>query len=462
MVKKIASLVAFLLIANHSFSQDCNCETEFNYIERFMEKNYAGFNDKKALMTDASYEKLVNEYRGYSKGPHAGEKCLLIISQFLDHFKDRHISVAVNFDPYKKDSLFISRREIIPISDERIAALRHSHTFEGIYNFHDSALYKIAVVKNITPLHDYIGVIINSNLPGWKRGMIKFEGKLVSDSLEKGVLYIINQKPKQEYFYFGKNFIGGDWQREGTTREKMNYSYVPVASKKLSNKTLYIKISSFSPSNAKNIDSVVRANHQLLKTMPYLVLDLRGNGGGGDFAYSPLVPYLYSEPFKMIGVSLLSTEENIKGWESFLTNDDLPEEQKNSTRRTIEELKDNKGKWVSTSDDAVISSYQKLPYPAKVVVLIDRNCASTTEQFLLFAHQSKKVILMGENTSGTLDYSNWLETPFKCMPYKLRYSSSRSRRLDHNQGIDNIGIKPDHHLSTQDNWIQKALSFLER
>jgi len=461
MIKKIALLFMLAFISTFSFAQTCSCETEFNYIENFMAKNYAGFNDKKALMTDAGYEKLVNEYRNYCKGPHSTEKCLLIISEFLDHFKDHHVSVGVNFDPYKKDSVFISKREIIPISDEKIAELRKSTTFEGIYNFHDTALYKIAVIKDKTPLHDYIGIIIKSSLPGWKRGMIKFEGKLTSDSLAKGVLYIINQMPKQEYFYFGGNFISGDWQREGTTREKLNYKYVPVASRKLSDKTLYIKISNFGPSNAKNIDSVMRVNEPLLKTMPNLVLDLRGNGGGADFAYGPLLPYVYTDPVKEIGVSLWSTEANINGWKKYLDDKDLPDENRKEITGIIQQLEANKGKWVSTSDDELISNYKKLPSPSKIVILIDKGCASTTEQFLLFARQSSKVIFMGQSTSGTLDYSNVVEAPFSCMPYTLRYSSSRSRRIDHNQGIDNTGLKPDHYLSQKDDWIQKSVDLLE-
>ena len=236
MTKKITLLFVLVFICSYSFAQSCNCETEFNYIESFMAKNYAGFKDKKAQMTDAGYEKLVNEYRAYSKEPHSTEKCLLIITQFLDHFKDHHVSVGINFDPYKKDSVFINQRQIIPISDEKIAELRKSTTFEGIYNFHDTAMYKIAVIKDKTPLHDYVGVIINSNLPGWKRGMIKFEGKLTTDSLAKGVLYIINQMPKVEYFYFGKKLhrrrlaAGGNYTREKpSTNYKIRACCLPEA-----------------------------------------------------------------------------------------------------------------------------------------------------------------------------------------------------------------------------------------
>ncbi|GAB2701286.1 hypothetical protein GCM10027037_28050 [Mucilaginibacter koreensis] len=125
-------------------------------------------------------------------------------------------------------------------------------------------------------------------------------------------------------------------------------------------------------------------------------------------------------------------------------------------------LEANKGKWVNKTYDAILSNYEKLSEPSKIVILIDGNCASSTEEFLLFARQSTKVTLMGKNTSGTLDYSNVLEVPFSCMPYILRYSSSRSNRVIHGEGIDNTGIKPQYYLSDKDDWMEKAVVFLEK
>ena len=122
----------------------------------------------------------------------------------------------------------------------------------------------------------------------------------------------------------------------------------------------------------------------------------------------------------------------------------------------------HKGEWINWSDDGTYSNFTRLPYPQKVVVLIDAGCASTTEQFLLEARQSSKVTLMGQNTSGTLDYSNWVESPLVCFPYVLRYPTTRSRRIDVGQGIDNIGIKPNRYLNPKENWVKAAVQELEK
>jgi hypothetical protein len=461
MKKRILTLVAFLGLTSVAFSQSCNCENEFTYIKNFMEVNYAGFKDKQAIMTKPGYDKLVQQYLAYAKGPNNSERCLLIINQFLATFKDHHISIGMNFDAAKLDSAYMAQREIVPLSEEKIAELRKSTGFEGIYDFHDPAKYKIAVMKHKTDLYDYIAVIVSSNLPGWKRGMIKWQGRMVADSVASGVLYMMNGKPKPESFFFGKDAIWGDWHREGITPARPGGKYEAVASRKLSDKTLYLKIASFAPFNAKNIDSLIKTNADALKTMPYLIIDLRDNGGGADYTFNPLMDYIYTNPIKSSGAALLSTDANIKGWAAKINDEDRSEENKQSLRNTVKLLEANKGKWVGTSGDIVINGYKALPYPKKVVVLINRNVASTTEQFLIYAKQSSKTIFMGENTSGTLDYSNWVEAPFSCMPYVLRYSTSRSGRIDKGEGIDETGIKPNKYLSTTDDWIKKAQAELE-
>ena len=124
------------------------------------------------------------------------------------------------------------------------------------------------------------------------------------------------------------------------------------------------------------------------------------------------------------------------------------------------QMEANKGKFVNYVSENVDSSLTPLPNPAKIIILINRGCASTTEQFLLAARQSGKVRLMGQNTSGTLDYSNVRETRLLCMPYVLGYSTTRSQRVNNHEGIDNIGIKPDHYLDVSADWLTAAVMAL--
>lgn len=463
MIKKALTL-AFVLICAYSFGQTCNCDVEFQHLHTFMERNYAGFKEKEALMTKAGYQKLVQEYTEYSKLPHADEECIFILSQFLDHFKDNHVGLASILGT-KSDSAFLKQRQTIEISDEKYKELLKSKGKEGIYYFKwDSLAYKIAVIKDKSPVHDYIGVIVSSNLPGWKKGSLKLYAKMRNDSAAQGVLFMRNQMPAVNGFLFKGDEILGDFQRVGTTvkKEQEFDHYEPFSSQQLDEKTLYIKVTSFSPAYEKKIDSLFKANDEALKTTPNLVLDLRGNNGGTDMSYQPILPYIYSDPVKNIGVDLYATEPNIEGWKKNAANPDLSEDDKKWYRGAIANMEAHKGQWINWADDGIDSNFKRLPSPSKVVILIDGNCASSAEQFLLEARQSSKVTLMGQNTSGTLDYSNIVPSPLVCFPYVVRYPTTRSRRIDVGQGIDNIGIKPNRYLNPKEDWIKAAVQELEK
>lgn len=463
MIKK-AITIAFALFCTYSFGQTCNCDVEFQHLHTFMEKNYAGFKDKEALMTRAGYQKLVQEYTKYSKLPHANEECIFILWQFLDHFKDNHVSLASTLGA-KTDSAFLKQRQTIEISDEKYKELLKSRGKEGIYYFKwDSLAYVIAVIKDKNPVHEYVGVIVSSNLPGWKKGSVKLYAKMKNDSVAQGVLFMRNQMPAVNGFTFKGDEIRGDFQRVGTLRKKENPfdNYEPFSSKKIDDKTLYIKLESFSLSYTQKIDSLFKANEGPLKTMPNLILDLRSNRGGGDAAFQPILPYIYTNPVKLYGVNLYATEENIKGWKRNAANPDLTENEKKWFDGTVANMEGHKGKWINLADDHTYADFTQLPNPSKIVILIDQNSASSAEQLLLSARQSSKVILMGQNTSGTLDYSNWVETPLLCFPYVLRYSTTRSRRIDAGQGIDNVGIKPNRYLNPKEDWIKAAVQELEK
>ena len=277
------------------------------------------------------------------------------------------------------------------------------------------------------------------------------------------LLYLRNQIPKVENFFKFKNAIGGDWLREGVLDSaNINKKYVPVDAKLISPQTFYIKISDFEPSNAHRIDSIFKVHNQQLSVIPNLILDLRGNGGGSDFSFGPLLPYIYSGPFKSIGADVYATEANITNWRKEMNDPDFPAEIRASYGRQVEAMEKNKGQMVGISTDEISDTgYKTLLFPKKIVILIDRYCASTTEEFLLIARQSAKVTLMGESTGGTLDYSNSREQAFKCMPYILRYSTTRSRRLNEGKGIDGKGINPYVEL-TGDDWINEAVKFLQK
>ena len=463
-------VMGMLFIAVSIKAQTCPCEKEFLHIKNIVENNFAGFPDRIKALSKATYQKKADELLQLTRNKFAYDNCPLIISRYLDIFKSNHLGFSLDLDYSKTDTDFVNHRPIFTITEEKIAALKQSTSWEGIYYFiHDSSM-KIAVIKDPTPLHDYIGVTLESTRPTWKKGMIKWEGKLVNDSLLRGLLYMRNHRPKFEYFnlWEDNNRLGGDWQREGApVKEYTRFAstgeqFPTIHAKSLTPNTFYIKMGSFNPRYKRVIDSILKTNEQLLNTTPNLVLDLRDNGGGTDACWEGLIPWLYTQPIKMIGADIWATATTISRYKKGIEDKSLPKEMVDNINRQIAAMEKEKGKWMKHDDDRIDSSFRPKPFPRKIVVLINRWCGSATEEFLLAARQSTKVILAGENTVGNLDYSNIVTIPFSCYPYTLVYATTRSRRLDIHQGIDNIGIAPTYHLAEKDDWIKEALKIAEQ
>ena len=166
-----------------------------------------------------------------------------------------------------------------------------------------------------------------------------------------------------------------------------------------------------------------------------------------DYSYEKIIPFIYTNPIRTIGVELLSTALNNERMKGFITDPDFLEEDKKWAIESLEKLNKHIGEFVSLDSSSVdIEKFDTIyPYPKNVGIIINENNGSTTEQFLLSAKQSKKVKLFGTTTRGVLDISNMYFINSPCNDLKLGYSLSRSKRIP-DMTIDNRGIQPDYYI----------------
>jgi transglutaminase-like putative cysteine protease len=231
--------------------------------------------------------------------------------------------------------------------------------------------------------------------------------------------------------------------------------------KRIDGQTNLIRIASFNHTYKTVIDSIIKANYAAITSAKYLLLDLRGNGGGSDVSYSELIPFIYTNPISVVGASRLSTPDNIAKYEAIVSDTNYPPSSRESAQLTVDRLSAIPGKFLEGSSDT-LRLKDVLPYPALVGIIIDRKCASTTEQFLLAAKQSKKTVFFGENSGGVLDYANMHFLDLPCYDWKLGYATSRSMRLP-GSPIDNIGIAPDVRINNEEkDWVRFASDYLKQ
>ena len=229
----------------------------------------------------------------------------------------------------------------------------------------------------------------------------------------------------------------------------------------LSSQTVLLNLPSFRGNHSAAMQALLDTHREELAARPNWILDVRRNGGGSDNTYAPLLQWISSGEMVRVGAEWLSTPANIAGQESvcaLLAPGDAAcaafAGQAVSQMRTVKA-----GEFAPQQPGGTISYLrvdgQTPQRPARVAILIDRDCASSCEEFLLAARQSFHVKLIGRNSYGALDYSNMRLHVLPSGQRHLQYATSRSARLPQLQ-VDLGGIMPDIYLPPPKDETERA------
>ena len=218
----------------------------------------------------------------------------------------------------------------------------------------------------------------------------------------------------------------------------------------LSSHTALLTLPSFFPEYAKPIADLLISKHDELASRANWIIDVRRNNGGSDSTYAPVAAWIASGERVNLGIEWLSTPANIASQENICALY-APGNVSCATHMTEAVMRMRSvqpGQFVAQSADGPVrydSFSGQAAQPARVAVLVDRDCGSSCEQFLLEARQSFRVKLIGRNSYGALDYSNLRLHALPSGVRDLQYATSRSARLPHLQ-VDLGGIQPDIYL----------------
>ena len=215
----------------------------------------------------------------------------------------------------------------------------------------------------------------------------------------------------------------------------------------LANDTAVITLPTFDDRYASLIEQLVKEHIQELTSMPYLVIDVRRNNGGSDSSYAALLPLLAANVTRSMGTEFLSTPANIASSEAVCRLPEFASENCVAFMKPVIEamkaapagtyaLPQNESRGEPKSPGRVLAN------PRRIAVMIDRQCGSSCEEFVLLARQSFKVKTFGRPTYGALDYSNLRPHDLPSGKRRLFYATSRSTRLPWFR-VDAAGIAPD-------------------
>ena len=482
MIKKLLFLSFGILITFIVQAQKSDCLKDFDYLIEKVRNDYPGYNDKVNKETLSDLKCLEQELK--SRIIQYPDSCGKYLSLYTSWFKDNHLRVRrnrANLNPTTNEEPKNQPR-FFNISLDSICNTGKS--IEGIWiDFRG----QMAIVEKKDG--NYVGIAIQ--YPKYESNQIMFEfSQLENNEFNMTSFNPINsrtRKGKASLHIDNKVLEIHDDSRfvRQTSNEILDkaflYSYVaeypngtntyPVATY-LNDSTYYLRITDFYTDYSNNI---VIQHWKEITSRPNLIIDIRNNGGGQDNYYNKLAELIYTNPYEGKGVEWYASNGNIKLFEDALKNGEIRngDEGIKWTESLLGAMKKNVGGFVThplsgnNKEEKTDSVYL---YPKKVGIIINERNASSAEQFLLAAKNSKKVTLFGNhNTAGVLDYSNAVSEEFPSGNFELTFPMTRSQRLPEFP-IDNIGIAPDIIIpfpSTEqlydklDDWVYFVKNYLE-
>ena len=464
MKKAIILILTFFSVT--IYAQDCSCEANFKWVKETFENNDAGFAYALGVKGKGAYEKHNEVYLEKVKSISDKFECSMAMYEWLQFFRSGHISMNVvnqnasnqnsskeRSDEEIRESYKNSERLDIDLKEfKTYLASKSKPDYEGIWV---SEPYKMGVKK---VNDDYIGFIIEADGVYWTKGQVKFK-------IHKDGSAVFYMRDHSEVKFNTSESLGDNYLLMGFIDLKRTYpnykddpkveNYFEIIGanqpyyKKIDDNTAYIRIPSFNGANKKVIDSVILANKdEILKTENFII-DIRNNGGGSDSSYEELLPILYTNPIRGVGVEYYSTELNNQRMLDFINDPKygFDEEDKKWAKESYDKLTTKIGEFVNLNEHVISeNTYEEIhPYPKNIAVIINENNGSTAEQFLLEAKQSKKVKLYGTTTVGVLDISNMYFVRTPCDDFELGYCLTRSMRIP-DMAIDDKGIQPDFYI----------------
>lgn len=459
-MQKSIQIIFFLLgVSILTFAQeknDCGCSLNLKEIITDIEHNYPGYKDKTKNENLRAYQAIKEKALRDAAKVLERENCFYVITTYLDFFKDNHIIFTDRkLSPKQvllKDTGIKTNKKLVNQLTGTWRRRSDSLTIEIINEStsRNTLLYRAYILKSKdTAKIGYVHFDLIGNENEFR--IRNYSGWLTNDLLRGRRLDQLLIEPNG---IWEKIIPQANHHRKTTplaNNNKFNYQF-------LKNNTYYLGIPAFS-TNEKKFDSLV-VNEMIpaivAKQAEHLIIDLRNNVGGNSSFFS-LIRLIYEKPFTLPGDFVLSTPTMISKYQK------SAEAGSSYYQKMLSKLTANVGGLVQR-DSLSIAFKEVYQYPKTVSIIVNENCASSTEYFLILAKYSSKVKIYGRHTAGTLDYSELLQPEkLSCPGYTYMRPTTKSFWTA-TKPIDNKGIIPDVDLSKypDDEWLDIVIKASNR
>lgn len=447
---KFKILFFFFGISLAAFAQErgnCGCSLNLKEIITDIEANYPGYKVKTNTGKLSAYISVKKDVINDASKITTREGCFYTIAKYLSFFKDNHIIFVDNKTTPKqallKDvNLNKTQRDELTGIWQRVS---DSLTVKIIKE--DKSTYK-AYISKTTQSYGHIGNVHFALIGNENEFKIrKYSGWLTTALLRGRRLDQLLIEPDGIWEKVNGIDHKARQVKLGTTNKVFTYQPIDKS-------TYYLGIPAFNV-NEKKFDSLIvnKIIPEILDSKTkHLIIDLRNNtGGNGSFLF--LTRLIYDKPFAIPGDFIYATPTMVSKYQILADGGSAYH------KMMLPKLIANIGGFVQR-DSLHVKMSKIYDYPQKVSIIVNENCGSSTEYFLLIAKHSSKVKIFGRHTSGTLDYSELFSSEkLSCAEYSYMRPTSKAFYADA-RPIDNKGILPDVDLSKypDDEWIDIVIS----
>jgi hypothetical protein len=450
-------ILGIIFCASEAAASTLDDVKDLDFLVSTVRENYAGFNDKVTPELEPQLAALTGQMR--EKAGRGGEFQLLQkMSEWTDFFKDNRLRILctdAHLAEFSHEAARYAKQE--PAVTEEfvrtylIERKDQLDPIEGIWtNLGEAA--ELAIIRDNSRKTGFIAVVLKTQHENWAPDFVKAELGAPEGDEYPVILYsqsFLGQRLTTFLLADGALLkLGSFWKKVSPGPENpVDLSrYVPgkgFSLALLSDQTLLMRIPDFGADHKAILDRLFEENAPLLAKTPNWVIDLRFNEGGTDSGYESLIEYLYTRPVYQIGYEFLSTPENIDYLQDQLRIPNLPLDQKQPIENLIGKMKKRIHGFVTATEKqfTIVTKPMAHTCPKKVGILLT-GASGSGEQFVLDARQSRKVVLFGDHTAGSLDYSTVNRVQFPSGRFELFYPISRSLRLPE-EPVDNRGIAAD-------------------
>ncbi len=484
-MKNIVFAFLFLLSSSVFSQQACVCSQNFDFAYQKIKDNYAGWADKVRPDNQAAFNKLTADTKEAAKGISNEWDCFFLLKKWFDFFQDGHLFITP-ISPYsiKESPQVIAQRvakaAAVPFNEISFASYLKTNSaalgsIEGIWESDDQA-YRVGIIKDKKNANKYLGFLLTDKDADWKAGKVKFELLQVAPLRYSTTYYYADFSAETTLTREVKNVLVLEniykfskvlpIPTEVATEEDVVQRIADYRVEKLDNETALVVLPPFTLVNGPEyVKDMIQKSRQILETSPNLIIDLRNNPGGDDAVYEPLFPYINTSPVVRKGGVFRATYENIVSvrheLEAIQGYPGYKERLTPKLQMILSTMGANQGKFVS-GPDKEFPAGNLAGNPKKVAFIVNKNTASTAEQFVLEAKQSKKTIVFGENTKGLADYIEVRDWGMPCYGWRVAYALAKSPRLPQNP-IDNVGIGPDVKITEKEaDWVEFVRNYIKK